>query len=34
MNGIAKAMNPDAEYTVARRRTSADGYCVEEITIA
>lgn len=31
-NGIAKAMNPNAEYTVVRHRTSADDYCVEEIT--
>jgi hypothetical protein len=33
MNGIAKAMNPTAEYTIVSRRTSADGYCEEEITI-
>jgi len=33
MNGIAKAMNPNAEYTIVKRRTSADGYCEEEITI-
>jgi hypothetical protein len=33
MNGIAKAINPNAEYAVVRRRSSADDYCVEEITI-
>jgi hypothetical protein len=33
MNGVAKTMNPNAEYTIVRRRTSADGHCVEEITI-
>jgi hypothetical protein len=33
MNGIAKAINPNAKYTIVRRRISADEYCVEEITI-